>query len=87
MGADQAILQQRLWDAAARGESDTVRMLAARAAVDLDARNEDGFTAYNLATQKGHFNTALIILAARNAVYEARLGSFSEPVDVSRKSA
>ena len=67
------LLQQKLWDAAARGDNAMVRILAA-GGVDLNARNEDGFTAYNLATQNGHFNTALVILAARDLAYEAKLG-------------
>ncbi len=82
-------LEQQLWDAAGRGDSATVRMLVLKG-VDLNARNEDGFTAYNLATQKGHVNTALTILAARNVAYETRLGftpSIRREVRPDRKSA
>lgn len=70
---NKSMLQQKLWDAAARGDSGAVRVLVLNG-VDIDARNEDGFTAYSLATQNGHFNTALTILAARNMAYEAKLG-------------
>jgi len=66
-------LHEKLWDAAARGDNEAIRMLVMNG-VDLEARNEDGFTAYNLATQQGHVNTALTILAARNMAYETKLG-------------
>ena len=83
------LLQQKLWDAASRGDNAMVRILAA-SGVDLNARNEDGFTAYNLATQKGHFNTALVILAARDMAYEAKLGfapAMTQGIETERKSA
>ena len=81
--------EQQLWDAAARGDSAAVRTLALKG-VDLNARNEDGFTAYNLATQKGHLNTALTILAARDIAYETKLGfvpSVRREARTDRKSA
>lgn len=89
MKNDQSMLQQKLWAAAARGDSGAVRVLVMNG-VDIDARNEDGFTAYSLATQHGHLNTALTILAARNMAYEAKLGFLSANAGASagaRKSA
>ena len=68
------VLQHKLWEAAARGDSETIRHLAVAGAVDIDARNEDGFTAFSLATQHGHHNTALTILAARDLKYFGRMG-------------
>lgn len=71
IGYSQAELkakQEQLWAAAGTGDSATIRALAMEG-VDVDARNPDGFTAYNLATQNGHHNTALTILAFRKMKY------------------
>lgn len=81
----QSILQEKLWAAAARGDSATIRVLVMEG-VDVNARNVDGFTAYNLATQNGHYNTALTILAARNMAFSDRLGFVPLPADAERKS-
>lgn len=70
---DSQQLHQRLWEAASRGDSAAVRMLAMNG-VDVDVRNPDGFTAYNLATRNGHYNTALIILTARQMKYLGQAG-------------
>ncbi|HEY8191894.1 MAG TPA: ankyrin repeat domain-containing protein [Alphaproteobacteria bacterium] len=68
----QSMLQEKLWAAAARGDSATIRVLVMEG-VNVHARNIEGFTAYNLATQNGHYNTALTILAARNMAFSDRL--------------
>jgi hypothetical protein len=81
----QSMMQEKLWAAAARGDSASIRILAVEG-VDIDARNADGFTAYNLATQNGHFNTALTILAARNMAYAEQLG-FGVPVSLKARGA
>lgn len=62
--ADTEAMQKQFWDAAARGDTGAVRMLV-MAGIDIDARNADGFTAFNLATMHGHTDTALTILAGR----------------------
>lgn len=70
---NQEQLQQKLWAAAAAGDCGAIRVLAVEG-VDIDARNEDGFTAFNLATQRGHANAAMTILAAREMQFARRLG-------------
>ena len=66
-------LEARLWKAAALGDCKTIRMLAMGGA-GIDARNEDGFTAFNIATQNGHSDAAMAILAAREMRYAKELG-------------
>jgi hypothetical protein len=70
--ADKDDMQRKLWDAAARGDTPAVRMLV-MAGIDIDARNGDGFTAFNLATMNGHHDTALTILAGREFRYAQAL--------------
>jgi len=69
----ETLLNQRLWSAAAAGDSKTIRMLA-MGGVDIDVRNEDGFTAFNIATQHGHSDTAMTILAVREMQYARKIG-------------
>lgn len=66
-------LQEKLWQAAANGDCKTIRILA-MSEVDIDARNEEGFTAFNLATQSGHADAAMAILAAREMRFARDLG-------------
>lgn len=63
------MLERQLRAAATAGDSATVRQMAL-SGVDVDARDEDGFTAYNLATMRGHADTAKTILALRDFKYE-----------------
>ncbi len=71
--------QEQLWSAAAQGDSAAVRLLAA-SGLDVDARNTDGFNAFSLATQNGHTDTALTILAARELNYLKKIGAaYQEP--------
>ena len=70
-------LQALLWHAAAAGDCGLVRRLAL-AGVDLDARNDEGFTAFNIATMKGRTETAKTILAAREFKYTQALGMSAE---------
>ena len=65
---DRLTMEEKLFEAAMRGDSATIRVLA-MSGVDVDARNAEGFTAFSLATSKGHHNTALTILAARQMKY------------------
>ena len=69
---DAALLNQ-LWEAAAAGDNATVRILAMNG-VDLDARNDDDCTAFNLATRYNHPDTAKTILAAREFQYLQKVG-------------
>ena len=67
-------LQQKLWSAAAAGDCATIRMLAMSGEVDVTAKNEDGFDAFNLATQAGKAEAATVILAAREVQQMRALG-------------
>jgi ankyrin repeat protein len=66
-------LQEKLWRAAIRGDCHAIRLLAANG-VDIDARNEDGFTAFNLASQHNQLEAQKTILAARDMQYAMKLG-------------
>ena len=72
-------LQKQLYVAAAAGDCTAIRMLAMHGA-DLDARNEEGFTAFNLATMNNHPQAAMTILAAREYNYFKKLGT--DPKDI-----
>ena len=75
--ADKQAMQQNLWAAAAAGDCAAIRMLA-MGGVDIDARNDEGFTAFNIATMKGHTDAAMTILAAREFKYARQLGMTAE---------
>ncbi len=70
---NQKELQNRLWIAAANGDCKTIRVLT-MSGVDIDARNAEGFTAFNVATQHGHSEAATTILAAREMQFAQKLG-------------
>lgn len=74
---EQDKLQALLWNAAAMGDSGMVRRLA-MAGVDMEARNDEGFTAFNIATMRGHADTARTILAVREFRYTQALGMSAE---------
>ncbi len=81
--------QQQLWEAAMKGDSATIRALAA-AGVDLDALNEEGLTAFALATQHSQADTAMTILALREAQYMTKVSvdqRAAVAVEQTRKSA
>lgn len=65
--------EQKLWDAASKGDCQAIRILAMEG-VDINARNEDGFTAFSLATANGHADAAMTILAAREMQFARQLG-------------
>ncbi len=69
----QSDVQQWLWKAAREGDCEKIRILAVHG-VDIDARNEDGFTAFNIATEHGHADAAMTILAAREMNYARSIG-------------
>lgn len=66
--------QEQLWIAAKAGDCGTIRMLAMSEQVDVNAKNEDGFDAFNIATQAGKAEAATAILAAREVQYMRELG-------------
>ncbi len=68
-----AAMLDRLWKAAETGDSAMVRILAMKG-VDLDACNENGLNAYNLAHMNNHHGTAKAIQAGREFQYLKRVG-------------
>lgn len=67
------LMQQKLWEAAAKGDSAMIRILA-MGGVDIDLPNEEGFTAFSLATRNNHAETAMTILAAREMQFMRNIG-------------
>lgn len=83
----------RLWKAAAHGDSATIRVLAMQG-IDLDARDENEQTAYMLARNHNHPSTAQAIQAAREFQYLrkvgieiARVGNLHSPLGARHYSA
>ncbi len=70
---DKAVLDA-LWEAAKTGDSATIRVLALKG-VDLDARNEEDYTALHLARRHNHPSTVRAILAAREFQYLQKVGA------------
>jgi hypothetical protein len=66
-------MEYKLRSAAARGDCGAIRLLA-MSGVDLEARDERGRSAFNLATQNCHHEAALTILAAREVRFMRRIG-------------
>jgi hypothetical protein len=64
---------ERLWRAAMTGDSATIRILAMKG-IDLDARNKDNCTAFELAQRYNHPSTAKAILAAREFQFLRKIG-------------
>lgn len=62
--AKQAAAEQALWIAAQRGDCARIRVLVMEG-VDLDARDEEGRTAFNIATQYAQHAALKTLLAAR----------------------
>jgi ankyrin repeat protein len=69
-----SLMQQKLWEAASKGDSAMIRILA-MGGVDIDAPNDEGFTAFSLATRNNHADTAMTILAAREMQYLRKIGA------------
>ena len=65
--------QHRFWLAASNGDCETIRLLAMKG-VDIEARNSEGYTAFNLATKNGHSKAAWTLLAAKEMQFARRLG-------------
>jgi ankyrin repeat protein len=66
-------LTNRLWQAAAAGDTTTIRMLAQHG-VDLDAPDEDGLSAFDIATLHDCGPTARAIQAGREFQYLQKVG-------------
>lgn len=80
-------MQQKLWDAAKAGDCATIRMLAMSGQVDVNAKNEDGFDAFNIATQAGKSDAATTILAAREVQVMREMGLIPEQQEAASKPA
>ena len=82
--------QERLWKAARIGDKTAIRSLAFDD-VDFDARDEEGRTPFNIATQYGHADAAQTILAAKQIKTMQIMGltspQFEETVRKSRRAA
>lgn len=79
----KAELQEKLWEAAKAGDCGIIRNLVMKGA-DIDMKDKFGRTAFNMATQYGHSNAAMTILAAKELKYMMDLGI--EPEEI-RKTA
>lgn len=69
--------QKKLFEAARTGDKATIRSLVFDDTVHFEARDEQGRTAFNIATQFGHADAAQTILAARESRYLRDLGMLS----------
>lgn len=69
----QQDLNEQLHKAARAGDCARIRLLVMSGA-DVDARDEEGWTAFNIATSAGHPQAATTILAARQISYIRQLG-------------
>lgn len=66
-------LNEQLREAARAGDCYKIRLLVMGGA-DVDDRDEDGWTAFNIATATGHTEAATTLLAARQLSYIRQLG-------------
>lgn len=71
------VAQARLFKAAEKGDKTAIRALVFDD-VDFDARDEEGRTAFNIATQHRHSDAAQTLLAAKQMKAMQRLGLTSE---------
>lgn len=71
------IAQKRLWDAARTGDQPAIRRLVYDD-IDFEARDEEDRTAFNIATQYGHYKAAQTILAAKQMKVMQQMGLTSE---------
>lgn len=74
-------MQERLWAAAKQGDCGIIRQLVMKG-VDIEAKDRLGRTAFNIATQYGHSNAAMTILAAKELKYMMELGL--EPKEIGK---
>ncbi|QQG36964.1 MAG: hypothetical protein HYS17_04120 [Micavibrio aeruginosavorus] len=66
-------LNAQLREAARLGDCHKIRLLVMGGA-NVDDRDEDGWTAFNIATAAGHSEAATTLLAARQLSYIRQLG-------------
>lgn len=66
-------LNEQLRQAARDGDAGKIRLLVMGGA-DVDARDEEGWTAFNIATACGHHQAATTLLAARQLSYIRQIG-------------
>jgi len=73
MKKDMEFIQEQLWAAAAEGNCAVIRALVMEGA-DPEARDPEGRTAFNIATQFGRSEAATTILAAQELAKMRRMG-------------
>ena len=66
-------LNEQLHAAARDGDCGKIRLLVMSGA-DVDSRDEDGWTAFNIATSAGQPQAATTLLAARQLSYIRKIG-------------
>ncbi len=66
-------LNEQLHEAARNGDCGKIRLLVMSGA-DVDSRDEDGWTAFNIATSAGQSRAATTLLAARELSYISKMG-------------
>ncbi|MFN3828155.1 MAG: ankyrin repeat domain-containing protein [Micavibrio sp.] len=66
-------LNAQLHEAARHGDCSKIRLLVMSGA-DVDARDEEGWTAFNIATSAGHAHAATTLLAAHQLAYINKSG-------------
>lgn len=66
-------LNEQLREAARHGDCAKIRLLIMSGA-DADARDEDGWSAFNIATSYGYSSAATTLLAVRQLSYIRQLG-------------
>ena len=69
----QEEMQAVMFKAAAKGDCMTLRLLVING-VDVEAKNDDGFTAFNVAIQNDKVDAATVLLAAREMKFAEDLG-------------
>lgn len=80
------ILQEELWTAAKDGDCGAIRRLVMKG-VDIEAKDRLGRTAFNIATQYGHSNAAMTILAAKELKFMMELGLDPEEIGKAAKES
>ena len=79
MNRDKQEIQERLWRAVEAGDYRAIRTTIMNGA-DIDARDEQGRTAFQIATQRGDSEAAWILLAARELKFNMQLGMKPEEI-------
>lgn len=77
VSAKETKMQIALWQAAMTGDCYAIRMLVMEG-VDLEARDGQGRTAFNIATQYNQQNALKTLLAAREMKRMAKMGDLPD---------